>query len=141
MAYKLLSLDKRVNFKVQFLCFIKNNVQFQYIDLWSSIWTWGGLPPPGEGEIAVIGPNQYIYLDTSTPVLKGLIIQSGSLIFDDNQDIELNVEYIIITDGGKFQVGSKEQPFQHKAKITMYGSVRSLELPIFGAKVLALRNG
>ena len=29
----------------------------------------------------------------------------------------------------------------HKAIITMFGSVRSIELPIFGSKVLALRNG
>ena len=32
-------------------------------------------------------------------------------------------------------------PFTHKATITMYGTLRSIELPIFGAKVLALRNG
>ena len=89
----------------------------------------------------MIGPGQYIYLDASTPVLKGLIIQSGSLIFDDNQDVELNVEYIIITDGGTFEVGTRQQPFQHKATITMHGTVRSIELPIFGAKVLGLRNG
>lgn len=117
-------------------------VLFEYIDLWSSKWTWGGLPPPGEGELAVIGPGQTIYFDAiSTPKLKGLIIQAGSLIFDDNQDVSLNVEYIIIVDGGILQVGTQEKPFQHKAVITMYGHVRSTELPIFGSKVLALRNG
>jgi hypothetical protein len=26
-------------------------------------------------------------------------------IFDDNQDVSLNVEYIIITDGGLLQIG------------------------------------
>ena len=77
----------------------------------------------------------------NTPVLKGIIIQSGSLIFDDNQDVALNVEYVVITDGGKLQVGTKEKPFQHKATITMHGSIRSIELPIFGAKVIGLRNG
>ena len=29
----------------------------------------------------------------------------------------------------------------HKAEITMYGSARSIEIPIFGAKVIALRSG
>ena len=76
-----------------------------------------------------------------TPILKGVIIQGGSLIFDDNQDVHLNAEYIIICDGGSLQVGTKEKPFMHKATITMYGTLRSIELPIFGAKVLALRNG
>ena len=101
----------------------------------------GGLPPPGEGDIAVIGPNQYIYFDTTTPILTAIIIQGGSLIFDDNQDVNLNVGYIVITDGGTFQVGKRDKPFTHKATITMYGSVRSIELPIFGSKVIALRNG
>ncbi len=38
-------------------------------------------------------------------------------------------------------MGTKEQPFKHKAIIQMYGHLRSIELPIYGAKVLALRNG
>ena len=63
------------------------------------------------------------------------------MIFDDNQDVNLNAEYIIIADGGTLQVGTKEKPFNHQATITMYGTLRSIELPIFGAKVLALRNG
>ena len=63
------------------------------------------------------------------------------MIFDDNQDVGLNAEYIVVTDNGNFQVGTEAQPFQHKATITMYGTLRSIELPIFGAKVLALRNG
>ncbi len=118
------------------------SVQYQYIDLWSSQWTWGGLPPPGEGELAVISFGQTIYFDAvSTPKLKGIIIQGGSLIFDDNQDVSLNVEYIIIADKGTLQIGTKAQPFQHKAIITMFGSIRSVELPIFGSKVIAVRNG
>lgn len=110
--------------------------------MWSSKFTWGGLNPPGKGELAVIGPNQHIYFDAAnTPVLKGVIIQGGSLIFDDNQDVSLNAEYIIILDGGKFQVGTEEKPFVNKATITMFGSIRSTELPIYGAKVIGVRNG
>jgi hypothetical protein len=124
------------------LAFNDGSVQFEYIDLWSSKYTWGGLEPPGEGEIAVISYGQHIYFDVaSTPVLKGLIIQGGSLIFDDNQDVALNVEYVIILAGGKFQVGTESAPFKHKAVITMHGHVRSQELPTYGAKVIALRNG
>jgi hypothetical protein len=70
-----------------------------------------------------------------------VIIQGGELIFDDNQDVTLKAEYIVISDSGKLQVGTEAKPFQHKATITMYGSLRSIELPIFGVKVLALRNG
>jgi len=91
--------------------------------------------------VAVIGRSQTIYFNTETPILKGVIIQGGSLIFDDQQDVHLRAEYIVISDGGKLQIGTREQPFQHHAQITMYGSLRSVELPIFGAKVIALRNG
>ena len=100
------------------------------------------MSPPGEGEIAVIGPSQTIYFDmATTPVLKGIIIQGGSLIFDDNQDVSLNVEYVLVIDGGSFVVGTKDKPFMHNAVITMYGSVRSIELPIYGSKVIGVRNG
>jgi len=97
------------------------------------------LAPPGEGELVVIGPNQHIYFDAaSTPILKGIIVQGGSLIFDDNQDVSLNVEYILIIGAGKLQVGTEQTPFLHQANITMYGHLRSIELPIFGSKVYNL---
>ena len=47
----------------------------------------------------------------------------------------------MISEGGKLQVGTETHPFQHNAAITMYGTLRSIELPIYGAKVIALRNG
>ena len=64
----------------------------------------------------------------------------GSLVFDE-ADIELNAEYIIITEGGHFEIGTHEKPFEHKATVTMHGHVRSTELPLFGAKTFAVRNG
>ncbi|CAF0710276.1 unnamed protein product [Brachionus calyciflorus] len=120
---------------------LNNDVSFEYIDLWSSRYTWGGHEPPAEGELVVIEKYQTVYFDTETPVLKGIIILGGALIFDDNQDVHLRAEYIIIVDDGKLQIGTEQKPFLHNAKITMFGSVRSIELPIFGSKVIALRNG
>ncbi len=70
-----------------------------------------------------------------------MIIQGGEIIFDDNQNNTFKAECIVISDSGKLQVGSEEKPFQHKATITMYGSLVSIELPFFGLKVLVLRNG
>ncbi|CAF0819146.1 unnamed protein product [Rotaria sp. Silwood1] len=115
--------------------------QFQYIDLWSSPWTWGGDSPPDEGSIVSIDSGKTVYFDTTTPILKAIVIDNASLIFDDNQDVALNVEYILVVNGGRLQIGTESNPFQHKAIITMYGHLRSIELPIFGAKVLALREG
>ena len=39
------------------------------------------------------------------------------------------------------QVGTESAPFQHRATIEMHGHVRSKELPVYGAKTLALREG
>ncbi len=107
-----------------------SSAQFEYINLWSSPWTWGGEEPPEAGTIVVIDDGQMIYFDTTTPILKAVVIDNGSLIFDDNQDVALNVEYILVVNGGVLQVGTESNPFQHQAIITMYGQLRSIELPI-----------
>jgi len=104
--------------------------QFQYIDLWSSPWTWGGDSPPGEGTIVSIDSGKTVYFDAVTPILKALVIDNASLIFDDSQDVALNAEYILVVNGGLLQVGTQSNPFQHQAIITMYGQLRSIELPI-----------
>lgn len=107
-----------------------SSAQFQYIDLWSSPWTWGGEEPPEAGTIVVIDSGKTVYFDTTTPILKALIIDNASLIFDDMQDVAFNAEYILVVNGGVFQVGTESNPFQHQAVITMYGQLRSIELPI-----------
>ena len=51
----------------------------------------------------VIPAGMTLLLDTDTPVLGFLLIQGGQLIFDE-QDIELQANIIMITDGGLLQV-------------------------------------
>ena len=116
-----------------------SNVTFEYIDVWSSTYTWGGEGIPVEGDFAVISQNQTILLDVSTPVLSFLLIR-GKLIFDE-RDIELNSEYILITDGGELQIGTEESYFKHNAVIRIHGHARKPELPVYGSKVLAVRDG
>lgn len=106
------------------------SVQYQYMDFWSSPWTWGGDNPPEADTIVSIAGGVTIFLDISTPILKALVIDNSTLIFDDSQDVELNVEYIVIVNEGRLQVGTELNPFQHRATITLYGHVRSIELPI-----------
>ncbi|KAK9526506.1 hypothetical protein VZT92_015203 [Zoarces viviparus] len=117
-----------------------DNADFFYVDVWSSRFTWGGLFPPEKGSFAVITKGQTILLDTSTPVLKMLLIQGGTLVFDE-ADIELQAENILITDGGLLQIGQEGAPFQHKAIITLHGNLRSPEIPVYGAKTLGVREG
>ena len=80
-------------------------------------------------------------LDVDTPVLSFLLIKGGTFMFDDERDIHLHSNFILITHGGSFMVGSEQQPFQHKATITLHGHVRSKEIPVYGAKSIGLREG
>ena len=115
---------------------------FYYIDRWSSIWTWGGLGTPLAGELIVITEGQTILLDTDTPVLKFLLINGGTLMFDkDAPSLELQTEYILVAGGGKLIIGTEEEPYENKATITMHGNVRCTEMPVFGCKVIGIREG
>jgi hypothetical protein len=65
----------------------------------------------------------------------------GSLIFDDNQDLNFDCTYMFIR-GGSLIVGTADTPFQHKAILTFHGDRhKTLPLPVYGAKMLALRGG
>jgi hypothetical protein len=120
-----------------------SEVQFCYVDLWSSPFTWGGGPIPQEGAFVVVQKHQTLVLDINTPVLSFLLIQ-GTLMFDgeaeDNQ-VELHSHGILIISGGSLIVGTEEEPFMSKTHIVLYGNALSTELPIYGSKVLALRRG
>ena len=64
---------------------------FRYVDYWSSIWTWGGLGVPQEGEFIVIEAGQDIVLDVSTPKLAFLLIKGGEPT-ENMFGCEINVE-------------------------------------------------
>lgn len=72
--------------------------------------------------------------------LHALLCSGGTLVFDE-ADIELQAENILITDGGRLQIGQEGAPFQHNAIITLHGDLRSPELPVYGTKTLAVREG
>lgn len=80
-------------------------ITYEYVDLWSSPFTWGGGPLPGEGDSVYIKVGQTVYLDVSTPELNLLLIE-GSLIFQDQQDLHLQANYIFINTG-KLQVATQ----------------------------------
>ncbi|KAK3107032.1 hypothetical protein FSP39_005622 [Pinctada imbricata] len=118
----------------------QTNADFHYVDVWSSQSTWGNNPLPVEGDLVVIEANQSVLLDMDTPKLKMILVKGGELIFDD-KDITLRAEHILVTDGGLFQIGTEEKPFEHQAVVKLYGNARSKELPIYGVKNLGIRDG
>ena len=53
----------------------QTSADFEYVDVWSSRYTWGDHDPPTAGDFVVIPSTMTILLDTVTPVLKMLLIQ------------------------------------------------------------------
>lgn len=51
------------------------DADFEYIDIWSSPFTWGGGPLPEKGDFVVIPAGMTLLLDIDTPVLSFLLIQ------------------------------------------------------------------
>uniref|UniRef100_H3AM42 G8 domain-containing protein n=1 Tax=Latimeria chalumnae TaxID=7897 RepID=H3AM42_LATCH len=135
-------VEVQVLVKRKGLAIANETVQFFFIDLWSSSYTWEGEDPPEEEADVLINPGQTILLDKSTPVLNILIIDGGHLIFDD-ADLELSARYIFIMGGGILQVGTENNPFScnHTATISLYGDTTSEYLSYYGAKFIALENG
>ena len=119
-----------------------DSTTFYYIDRWSSVWTWGGTGTPLAGELIVITEGQTILLDTSTPVLKMLLIDGGKLIYDkDANGLNLQAEFILIIRNGTLQIGTENDRYLNEAQITMYGNVRCTELPVYGCKSIGVREG
>ena len=77
-------------------------ILFEYIDLWSSRFTWGGGDLPGRGDSVHIRSGQTVFLDISPPELNLLLIE-GALIFSDISDLHLQAKYIFVNNG-TFQV-------------------------------------
>lgn len=116
---------------------------YQYLDLWSRTTTWDGKEPPKEGETVYIGPEYNVVLDVSPPKL-GLLVIQGNLTFDPSvsadTEIWLQASWILVK-GGNLVIGSPSSPYPGKARITLHGPPDSRELPLYGAKTIAVRDG
>lgn len=111
---------------------------YQYVDLWSRYSSWGGNPPPIEGDTIWIQTGRTLMLDYSTPKFYFVLIE-GHLIFD-RRDLEFECLYLFIAHGGRLTVGTEMEPFRHKATITLHGNVVAQELPTYGAKLIGCRD-
>jgi hypothetical protein len=117
-----------------------DTVVWSYANLWSSTTTWGGNDPPVEGDSVVITYGEYIVLDVSPPELVLLTIQGNLKFAQDVGDLALNCSYIVLQYGRLF-VGTADEPFEtYNAVITLVGSRDSYELPVYGAKTIAVRT-
>jgi hypothetical protein len=116
---------------------------FTYVSLWSHETTWGGEFAPMHMESVYVPSGFNLLVDVdSTPELNAVVVL-GSLIFapDTNPDHErfFDARYIYV-DHGRMEVGTEEFPYTSKITITMHGNVYSPYLPIYGNKVIGIKD-
>ena len=103
---------------------------------WSDGTGWPGAAVPKAGDVVEIPEGDVVLLDVDTADLAGLRVLGG-LVFDQ-RDLELRSDWIEIHGG--LYVGSAQQPFTHRAVITLTGE-RVNDDGCFGNKYIGLLDG
>jgi hypothetical protein len=100
---------------------VATETNFRY---WSDVKNWPNNTLPKEGEDVHILSGWKMILDIpETPVLNQLKV-NGILIFADSKDIHLRARYIFVR-AGELHIGNETHPFEHNAKITLYGEKKA----------------
>ena len=114
----------------------------------AAAWEYGadrfiqsGNAVPQEGDCLLIPQGRTVVLDYDPPRLNRIIVR-GKLRFDDSADRNLTVRYLIVQ-GGELEIGTASSPFQHNARITLFGGFGdkepcNAEVQDFGAATLAI---
>lgn len=106
---------------------------------WSSPALWGG-SLPAAGDTVDIPSGQCVLLDLDPPELGGLVVR-GTLRFQDDGDRTLNAAWVHVQ-GGALEIGSPNQPFQHRATLTLTDTQTGHHaVPGMGTRGLFVSNG
>jgi hypothetical protein len=107
--------------------------------LWSDPATWPQGRVPHEGDAVIIPRDREVTLDVDPPALRSLTIE-GRLVFADTQDVGLDTEWIYVS-GGELQIGTADNPFRHKATITLTDNVPGEDINAMGDRGIMLMAG
>lgn len=72
---------------------------------WSSPVTWGVDIPPVNNDLIFVPKGTTLLVDQNTPILEGISVEGGTLIFDDTMDLTVRTGFIIMN-GGTFIAGT-----------------------------------
>lgn len=89
---------------------------------WSDSASWDN-DVPGADDIVIIGAGQRMVLDQDVTV-KAILVNGGELIVEDTKDVSLSSDWILVVEGGLFQVGTEDNPFEHDFDLTLEGDDR-----------------
>jgi len=75
-----------------------------------------------QGSDIVISGQNVLVDQTSSAVLRSIVVESGSSLIFNNVVLNLNVEFIKVKSGGSFIMGSATCPITNKIIVTFYGN-------------------
>lgn len=80
-----------------------------------------------------------LLVDTDTPILAGIAVEDGALIFPNDTDVTVQSNFITIN-GGKFIAGTESAPLYSKLTFIMHGNYYGKQQPMFGNKGIGCLN-
>jgi hypothetical protein len=80
-----------------------------------------------------------LLVDTNTPILAGIAVEDGALIFPNNTDVTVQSNFITLN-GGKFIAGTESAPLHSKLTFIMHGNYFGKQQPMFGNKGIGCLN-
>lgn len=87
---------------------------------WSDSDSWQNGNAPGADDVVVIREGDTMVLDQST-VVKGIVIDGGALLVEDVQDLSLVADWVAVVNGGLFQAGTEDTPFENDFTLELTG--------------------
>jgi hypothetical protein len=106
-----------------------------YVLKWSDSRTWGVDAPPVEGDLVYVPPGMTLLIDQDTPILLGIAVEKGTLIFPNDTSKAITVRTGFITlNGGAFIAGTESAPLYSNLTFIMYGDYYGKQQPMFGNK-------
>ena len=112
---------------------------FNYVLKWSDSRTWGVDSVPVDGDLVYVPTGMTLLIDTNTPILNGIAVEGGTLIFSDDVDLIVQTGFIIMNKG-TFLAGTETQPRIRQLTFIMYGNFYGKQLPMFGNKGIGCLN-
>lgn len=112
---------------------------FYYVLKWSSASTWGVDTPPVDNDLVYVPKGLTLYVDQDTPILEGIAVEGGRLVFSDESDIKVQAGHITMN-GGHFIAGTEAHPHTHKLEFVLYGGYYGKQMPMFGNKGIGCMN-
>jgi hypothetical protein len=106
---------------------------FYYVLRWSDSRTWGVDQPPIDGDLISVPKGMTLLVDQDTPVMRGIAVDHGIIIFSDEKDITVNTGFITLN-GGKFIAGTEQSPYLHNLNFILHGDYYDTQQPMFGNK-------